>query len=467
MMNNFSSIQKTNCIISLFIFLIIWFVFFSLLSLNVFFNISDYVWSIIFVLIILIMIFLRLINKENIVSLYSLFFLTALLFLGGRFLSHFLGFDEKKLFEMDFFIYKLLSYKESSIIFYLVILGFLSMELGYYFSRIFYGVTISLDKVKNLRVRDNKIFLIFLLTVLFSFLSFMMFDAFKKVLSGGYLALFSSQIDDYTLSASSIIKTILISSTGIFLVQEDKRLRTFFLTFMGLYYLCDMILGGRGGFICYLIFLLWYLHGCGQYKANLTKILLYILVILIFLSSFIGLISLRVDYANNVSLIQQVLSLFYDQGITLMVFNESIYIDNYPLVPFFQNFITGFSFIYSTFIDSIPAHERSMSAFISYSLNPVLFQNGNGLGWSLFADAYQYGVGLPALYCLFLFLFSVFINFLQRNVEKNILIKIITISLVVAILFLPRAGLNTIFPMIPYIVFLYFFVRFFSQVLRR
>lgn len=461
------NVKKTNNIISFFIFLIIWISFFLLNSLDIYFVLSDYSWSLIFIVILSCIFFLRYVNEVNIVSLYSLFFMTSILFLGGRFISVFLGYEDRSIFEMDFFVNRVLSDFEFSKLFYLTILGFISLELGMYFSNLFFKKEYLKDNVLEKKLNSNSLLLYFIIFIIFIFLSNSILESFKKVLSGGYLELFSSQTNDYSMSFGSVVKTLFISMTGVYLNQKNARVRIIFLILMGVYFTFDIILGGRGGFVCYIIMLIWYNYEFGEKRVNVLKFFLSLFCLIVFLSSFLSIISLRVESVDNSSIWHNILALLYEQGVTLMVFNESLYIEKYPIVPFFQNFIPGFSFLYSTFIDNIPAYEKSLSSYISYSLNPVLFNNGYGLGWSFFADAYQYGMRNSFFYSIFIFIFSIFINYLQNNVQKNLVIKVLTTSLVFTILFLPRAGLNTVIPLIAYILVSFFIVNFISNILRR
>lgn len=462
------NIIRINNIISLVLMLCFWLFFFILDFFQISLRFSDLEWSIFYCLIIFIIIFLRKINRGNLISLYSLFFLTSVIFIGGRFVAIALGYDSRPLFELDFFIYRILNQEQASQLFYLVIIGFLSLEIGYYLSVLFVPRAKKYKKENDVFLKNNKILLYFFIIVLFTLLSKNLFSAFNAVSSGGYLALFQEvQNSKYNSNFSSLLKTLFSASTGIFLTQESQKIRTLFLILMGLYFVIDMLLGGRGGFVCYLIFLLWYTHDYGFREVNIIKFITYIVLILLFLSTLFGLISLRSPDISNDSLYQRVLSLIYDQGVSLLVFNESTYIQNYPIVPFFQNFIPGFSFLYSKFLGDLYPYDISFGAFISYELNPQLYNMGYGLGWAFFADTYRYSDGNIIFYSIFIALFSIFINYLQFNLLKNIYVKIITISLVIPLLFLPRSGLFTIFPLIPYILVLFILIKNFSGLFKK
>lgn len=465
--SNMNTIKNNNVIsLSLMCILLFFLIFLTFFDFVIYF--SDFQWSCTFVFIISFILILRYLNGFNIVSLYSLFFLTSLLFMGGRFVSIFLGYSENSLYELDFFIYKNASALEASSLFYLVMIGFVSLEVGYYLSKLFIkDKVLFYQKNSDVFINSNLKILYFFIFILFFLLFSQMVTAVRAVISGGYLAIFQLQTVEYSYNFSSLLKTLLIASCGVFLAQKNKNIKILFLILMGFYFTIDMILGGRGGFVCYLIFLVWYIYDFGLKKANILKFSFYVSLILVFLSTIFGLFSLRTISEDNSSIYQSILKLIYDQGTSLMVFNESRFIDNYPIIPFFQNFITGFSFIYSQIFGSVYPYDISFSSFISYKLNPELYNMGYGLGWAFFADAYQYGRRNAIFYSFFIIIFSFFLNFLQFKVTKNILLKIITISLVTSILFLPRSGLNTIFPLIPYILIIYILFEFLSKVFKK
>lgn len=460
------NIRKKNNLLCLFLILSLLLLSLSLFYVGFSLTISDFYWSLFFVLTNAVILWVRFyINKENIVSLYSLFFLTSLLFIGGRFFSVFLGYNSAPLFELDFFVYSVLSEQEKSKLFFLVVSGFLSLELGYYFSKLKLKDN---SKIRNnISLMANKYILLILISIIFTLLGINSYYKLKTALEGGYLALYIGQTEEYGFSFAGLLKTILIASAGIFLSQKNIKIKKIFLIALGFYFLIDIFAGARGGFISYVLFLVWYKHDFGNRKASTMKFFVIIIALVVLLSTVFGLISLRSSEITDISIYEKVLSLLYAQGVTLMVFNESLNIQEYPIIPYFQNFIPGSSFLYSKFIGGLYPYEISFSAFLSHKLNPELYDLGYGLGWAFFSDAYLYGLKVPAFFCFWVFTFSVFLNYLQFNVKKNIYIKIITISLVSSILFLPRAGINTVFPLIPYILILFFIVKLLSGLNRK
>lgn len=454
-------VNRSNSQISIFIITFIWFIFISLYFLDITLVLSDFYWSTIFVTIILVIYFLRYINKINNVSLYSLFFLTTLLFLGGRFLSIFLGYKDNPLFEITFFTYHKLNDYESSMLFYWVIIGILSMEIGLYISKIFINARNTYDLV----LHNNQAILYIILAFLFIWSFQQIIANFQLVLNYGYVAFFSNQgeLTNYTYNSSALILTLTTASVGIFLVQDNRKLRILCLVLLGLANISAVIMGGRSGFSSFMLFLIWYFYNKGLKRANFLKIFFYLVFLLIFLSKIIGFFTLRDLNIRESSMYDQILSFLYGQGITLMVFNEAMITEDYPINAYFQNFIAGFSFFYSRLVEDIPFYKLSLNAYNSYSINSAEFLQGYGMGWSLFSDAYLHGFRNPILYSIFLAVFSYLLNYLQINLNKSIYSKIIAISLFIPIMTLPRAGLNNVIPIAYYVIVMYWVIRSFDK----
>lgn len=422
---------------------------------------TDYIWSVLFVIYLAVVYFFRYACNISLATIFSLFYMTSILFVGGRLLAIFLGFNGY-LFDVDFFGNRYLGVNEASRLMTYLFAGFISLEIGLYLSLLL----LKKQEYGNIELKLNK-FILYLLLVIFAIYAlYAVQQGIVSVISGGYLALYEAQGGEYGFNFESILKTLLSASVGIFLVQEDKKIRNILLVILGFYYFGQFIMGLRGGFICYLLLLFWYKADSGLKKVNVLKVLILIMLVFIFLTAVFNLVSFRGETGNE-TLSDKVLGLLYSQGVTLMVFNDSMNIDNYPIIPYFQNFIPGVSFISSVLGYGLNAYEVNFGQFLSYTLDPVLFAAGYGLGWSLFSDAHVYSFGNIILYSFFIMLFSIFINYIQNNVNKNVLLKVIATSLVIPLCFLPRAGLNSVFPLMFYTAIILLLIISLSQILRR
>lgn len=422
---------------------------------------TDYTWSILFVAYLIVVYFFRYACHISLATIFSLFYMTSILFIGGRLLAIFLGFSGL-LFDVDFFGNRYLGISEASHLMLYLFSGFVSLEIGLYLSLL----VLKESQRQPIVFRPNKLVLYLFLVIFAIYVLYSVQQGILSVISGGYLALYDAQDGGYGFDFTSIIKTLLAASVGVFLVQDDQRIRNILLFIIGFYYFGQFIMGLRGGFICYLLLLFWYNSDFGLKKVNVFKVLSLIIFVFIFLTAIFNLVSFRGEVGNE-TLSDKVLGLLYSQGVTLMVFNDSMNVENYPIVPYFQNFIPGVSFVFSSLGYGVNTYDVNFGQFLSYTLDPVLFGLGYGLGWSLFSDAHVYSFGNIVIYSVFIVLFSVFINYMQNNVNKNIFLKVIMASLVIPLCFLPRAGLNTVFPLIFYTVIFLLLIMFLSQILRR
>lgn len=453
-------IDMKNLLVTLSIYVLICFllILFSFTKLVV--NFSDSEWSTIFVSMILAIFIFRYINKIKLLSVYSLFFFTTLIFIGGRFIAAFLGYTEEHIFTLDFFVYRELIdiYKTRLMLFVLNI--FIMLEAGMYASKLF---TLNKQNLPNITrtstiPRFNIYTLYIILFIIIILLTASLPEVISKVLSGGYLALHMGQEQTYEVGLLSKVVTLLYATLGIYLTQNNRKLKVVDITVLIVFSVVYMVLGSRGTFVCNILFLIWAYYELGNKKVNIVKLLSSFLAIGLFLSIGFRLFTLREIDTENQSIYSSVLGLLYDQGITLMVFNEAINVEKYPILPMIQNFIPGTIFIASNFIQVSPQNV-SYANYLAYSLSPALFSQGYGLGWSVFGDFYVLAGQSLVGFSIIVFLWSYYINKVDTRAKFNHLWRIINISTLPALLFLPRAGLYTYFPLYMYIFILIILVK--------
>ena len=421
---------------------------------------SDFEWSTIFVTLILLIFFLRYINKIKLLSVYSLFFFTTLIFFGGRFIAVFLGYEKEHIFTLDFFAYRELNdiFKTKLMLFVSNI--FITLEAGMYGSKVF---VFNKQNISNtIRNNNNSKFNVYILYItifiIISLLTASLPEVVNKVLSNGYLALHGGQSEAYEVGLLSKAVTLLYATLGIFLTQTNKKLKKIDIVILIIFSIIYMVLGSRGTFVCNILFLIWVYYELGNRKLNIIKLISLFIAISLFLSFGFNLLTIREIDSENQSAYSSMLGLLFDQGITLMVFNEIINIENYPILPMIQNFIPGTIFIASNFIQVSPQNV-SYANYLAYSLSPALFSQGYGLGWSVFGDFYVLAGQSLVGFSIILFLWSYYINKVDKRAKFNHLWRIINISTLPALLFLPRAGRYTYFPLYMYVFILIILVK--------
>lgn len=448
-------ILRSNSVISIYLFVIVFLVAISINFLKIVFVFDDYVWSSLFVFYVLLVYFFRFLNKIKWISIYSLFYFTTLIFFGGRFFSVFLGLENVSIFEMNFFNYRVLDDSEKTILMSYVFLILTALEIGLYSANVFIGSKFNLEPVA---ISFNRYFLFLIIFIVVLFLMLSLPGVVVDVINNGYLALHRGQVEGNNNQLLSKGISILYASLGVFMVQNSKILKNMHLTVFILFTITYLMLGSRGTFVCNVLFLFWLYSDYGRKNVKLSKILISLALLGLFLSSFFTYFSFREIDESGLSVFNSLLMLLYDQGITLMVFNESINVQSYPLLPMIQNFIPGSVFIVSTF-SFVPTENISYANFLAYTLDSNLFSKGYGLGWSVYSDFYVLSGGFVFLFGMIVFLFSFFINFMEKMLNRNLYWKVIVISTLPALLFLPRAGLYSYFPLFFYVVLIMFFVK--------
>lgn len=461
-MNSIKMLQ-TNYKYSFFIFLFLYIFVLTVYFLDFSFSFSDHVWSSLFVLYIIFVYIFRYINKVSLSTIYSLFYMTSILFLGGRFLAKLIGY-EAPIFDISFFGNRYLQVNEINNLMFFIFLGFISLEIGLYFSKIVFK-PINNISIKN-NVIINKYILLLLLLLFLIFIFITLKDSFLLVITGGYLSLYEVQTFSYNASFLTIIKNIFLASVGIFLLQENKNIRNTFLFLLGVYFISTFIMGVRGGFITYLLLLFWIKSDFGLKQVNISKFLILLIIIFGFLSIVFNILSLRGEDIESVSFLNIVYGIFYNQGYTLMVFNESMRVDSYPIIPYFQSFIPGVSFLISQMVGALFPYDINFGQYLSYNLDPVLYNLGYGTGWSFFSDAYVYSSGNILFFSIFILIFSVFINFLQIKINSNLIFKLCICTIALPLFFLPRSGLYSIFPLFFYSLILFGILSLITQLFR-
>ena len=152
---------------------------------------------------------------------------------------------------------------------------------------------------------------------------------------------------------------------------------------------------------------------------------------------------------------ESIAQFLYGQGVTLLVFFEAMKIESYPALAYIQNFIPGTSTIYS-FFDEVYRYQNNFGYYLGYMLNEQAYNDGYGLGWSVYADIYLFSLRNPILYVGGCVSISFLINVLDFKSYRNSFYLFLILVLIQPILFLPRSGLNTVIPLIFYSIVIYF-----------
>ena len=422
---------------------------------------SNTSWSFGFILLIILIYILRYINQIPQANLYSIFYISFLLFIGGRFIATIFNPDTDT-FLLDFFItYRLDNLGITKLVF-TIIIALTSMELGLYFAQVNKNAIVTQNKLFKREKKLSNIIVLTSILIIVALTILLLKQNLALVSKLGYMALYASQGEAIQASWTSLLLTFTYVFLGITLTHSSKKIKLFYLVLFGINCTIQALMGVRGAIVIYLLFLLWIKHDYGQKQPNLLSLGLFLASILGFLNFILPIFSIR-SISTDDSLMLQISSFFYNQGNSLMIFDASTKIDNYSIIPAIQSFLPGSSYLISLINHNLPNYYISFGRYLSYQLNPSLYNQGFGTGWSLLSDFYVFSGGFILLFSAYNFIWGWFINKLEILSIHNQTYKRILITIAPSIIFIPRAGISSIIPLIIYAMVIYIILSGFSK----
>lgn len=395
---------------------------------------------------------------------FILFYLTFGLFIGGRFFAVGFGYNESIFAPTFFWDYYVDDVRKIEIMRYVI--GFILMSMiGYVLSKgIKLGKLKKLDfRISNFTIKELNNFLklcfpLFLITTLYYSGTDLI-----RVIKGGYLALYlGRQTESYAVGAS-IILALNSAFFGIALGYGDQKNKNKYLFLFIIRAIIDVIIGSRRSFGAMLLVFLWLWSE--KKKISFKKISFFILLsfsILLIVASF----SLRAISPNSNMLDsnQLIYSFLYSQGITLMVFDSSRLITDYPVIGYFNSVFPGTNLLYSqlTFKTLFPK-DIGWSNWMCYQFNPEYFESGAGLGWSLLSDIYLYSGRIFPFFLILSSTWALFIGVWERIAKYSRFMNAWMFMVIMPIVIIPRASLGSIIPQVYYLLLFFLILLFFVQ----
>lgn len=384
---------------------------------------------------------------KNFINPQTIFLMGFFLLIFGRFFATIL--NEKYLsdiFCINFIFYYCLDSKGLFSLFFYLHSILISFGLAFVFSK---NKKSNYDEKKILILNKYRLYFVFSLGF-FSTLAVIVnnIESILLVVKSGYLALYEGQGEDYEPPFYLIANTISLGCLAILYILKDsnKKSKILFniLFYLFIFKLLMMIgTGSRSHFITGIIIVFWYLF----HTLNL-KIKHYLLILFSFLLTVISvnilasLSGARSIVVSDESLLERISYIFFNQGISLMVFDISLKYDDYPWLGYLKVVFPGIQIFYKYF-DVSERSEFNWSSYVVYKENPIAYYNGNGLGWSLYSDFYVLSFGIFPLFCLLVFLFAKFI--IKVISDNSIYYKGLIFILVSTLFTLNRASISSLF----------------------
>ncbi|HCT3120671.1 TPA: O-antigen polysaccharide polymerase Wzy [Morganella morganii] len=443
--------QHFNQIISL-IFLLLFGTFsVTLYYLELDIDVSSTIWSLLFISFCGIVFGLKKINRISLLSAQSLFTLTIMLFLGGRFFSQIFILEPIEIFQLNFFAHYTLSSLDATKLFLLLLIGISYSEAGQYFALLTQRSSTQTYKMQLIGCLPKQLLWIYILVALGGLL-YIINVKLQLVLQHGYLGLYKAQSSEtYSSQLESILNTLFWICMGLTLSYGNKKQKKILILMFLIYAASALLLGARSLFGTFILFSLWLYGDFGRKKFSSIKFIIIAIIFILSVNALLISTGLRGSVASDSSLLKTLHTFFYNQGITLMVFDVSMRVENYPIIAYFQSVFPGASYI-ASFLTTTPVHEIHFGSYLSYSLNSEYYKAGNGVGWSIFSDIYLYSNRNIVFYSLLFFLWGWLLTKLEKASTTNFFIRGLAITLIPKILFVARASLSTIIPLAIYYI---------------
>ncbi len=394
-------------------------------------------------------------NKR--VTLFLLFLVAYHLFIGGRFF-YYLFSQENPIFILEQFTYYEPKGLERLKIFLFVYMFVALSTVGFCFCQIkerrprFIPQVTSREKQKMDKVLNKLVplFVVFLIYEGYSLITVSLQNVY------GTLAL-NSNAEDNVSYLVKFARLSIITMSGLAIAYGEKKTIYKYLSLLLAVGLIDIISGSRGTFGSFLLFLIWvYAH---YRKVSLGRLVVYgsaglasILVLFSFSSRAITSGFLDLSPADALK------DFIYGNGVSLMVFGVSITVGNYPIYPYFQQFILGSNFIISHLTGvHLKPEEISFQGHLCNTLDSNLYYSGAGLGWSVNGDLYLFSGGNILIYCFLSYCLGFLISYIDASSRKSSFYLFMACAIGYFLFMVPRGSTSAIFVMF-YYVYLYFYL---------
>lgn len=388
---------------------------------------------------------------NNLINLQSFFLLGFFVFFLARFASFLL---EKSLYSQVFCMNFIFYYCESmpNIIYLILVLNLIliSYSLGFVFHH-----NNNYTAFSSYKISKRKIIIIYILALLSLLLVISNnVNIIIIAITQGYIALYANQAEAYQTPYALLISTFSATSMAV-LYSFKRQIRPLFFNIIFSLFIMSMLsvilTGSRSVFVSSLLLLLWHFYG----QKSISKIKYLLLLIFCFLTLYtidiIAALSGARPNQESTGIIHTMAESLYGQGITLMVFNSSINVENYPILGYIKTLLPGIQILFPPF-GVTERHEFDWSSFMTYSENREAYQEGYGLGWSIFSDFYILSFKILPVFCLFVYLFSRFTIYIS-NANSNFKEGLLFIC-IMSFFGISRASISPlIFTIIIYIIF--------------
>ncbi|WP_228201186.1 O-antigen polysaccharide polymerase Wzy [Acinetobacter baumannii] len=357
--------------------------------------------------------FLFYIYRVKIFSPQGLFYISSCLFALGRVFLSFFGLyrDYYELYWGQLFYFNNLDFFESLIFWQLSLSSFILGSL-IFSTRLEFNIQLS-----NLNYKKTFYILNFLsATILFILWFPISYEMISMFMVAGYEGLYTGQAD-YSFGAQRIASLLLPIMVATGVLCNNKRSLYFSLFILFLYILVNLFVGQRALLFVWVLICLWMYNLITKRDLPFFKISLLGISLMIFaqfLESFRG-------GRGDFDLENPLTKFIYVQSLTYMLPSIVNSLDTeWPTLAYVTMFfpVAG---LFSSLGLVIGSQHYNSGAFFAYTLNSSLFDNGFGLGWSVFLDLYILSGRNYLLLSFFSFIFGLIFCYLIEKSKKNLI----------------------------------------------
>lgn len=386
-------------------------------------------------------------------NLFFLFLITFNLFIGGRFYVYLFDDSVTPFLSTFFFAYKVSSKDVLDLMNYVFCFLYF-ITLGHYIAMTFPVKEIVHIDNKYINADSINIIARKALPIITICLLYLAAKSSISSLKNGYAFVeYNVSNVEYNISLiekiAPMLLSILLSLSFVYTKEIGKK----YLNIYAVWGVCVLLGGSRAAFGSVLLLWIW-LYSM-EHRVSLIRLGVKAfsgLVILLLIFS----LSSRGDGLDSFSFWGGIKLFLYTNGGSLMIFDASKLIENYPLVGYFQTFIPGVTYIYSLISETpIYPQDATFSYRMCYELNPKLFADGMGLGWTTLSDLYVYSQGNIIFFSMFSVLLGNMIGCLENWSKKSSFYKYVTIAVTPGVLMMSRGMLSAFFVQIIYAIVWY------------
>lgn len=356
--------------------------------------------------------------NTNLINMQSIFLIGFLVFFLGRFVAFLLDPSlYNKLFCTDFIFNYCSSSTDINFLIFLLNLILVAFSMAF-LNKVNISKGVNHSGLNNIFISKNKIGLIYLLFFLSLGVSFYQrLQTISLAVSGGYMALYASQAESYETPFVMLFGVLANCSLALLYSLRKNLNSKIFGVAVGLYILnlfIGIMTGSRASFIGGLILLIWMIFRNRRVKKIFYIAGIGICVLIVGVVNWLAGLSGARAFSESSNFLETLSETIYSQGITLMVFNSSVHTEGFPILGAVKTIIPGIQAIFPLF-DINQRYEFDWGSYMTFVENKNAYQEGFGLGWSIYSDFYIFSLGFLPLFYLFIYLFGRLIVILSKS----------------------------------------------------